>query len=180
MAPPPVEDPLRAWEARERHLATFDRWEAAGRLAVAAQEESFTARIDWRQQLEEYRVRLSGPLGQGVAELEGGPGGVVLRAPNEADLAAASASELLRARLGWEMPLEGRRFWLQGRAAPGEPPTALDLDPAGRPERLEQAGWVVHFREWRESDGIEMPRRVDLEHPRLRARLVLGSWRLGA
>ena len=151
---------------------------AVGRVSMRSADDAWSARIQWHQAGRAFRIRLSGPLGQGVMELaSAADGGVELRT-GEGVYRADSAEALLLERTGWTLPLEGLRYWILGGAEPGAAVSELDLDALGRPRRLEQSGWRIEYQRFAEIDGVTLPVRLDLHHPRFRARLLVSRWDL--
>ena len=173
----PVDDPQRVFAQRLVRLAEIEQWTAVGKLGVQSSGDSWSAGILWRQNRESYSIRLSGPLGQGLMELYGSPGLVEMRTSDDGVHRARTAEELMLAHAGWRVPLSGMRHWILGRPDPEAAIIALELDPGGRLEALEQLGWVIRFQRYDEFDGIALPTRLTLENPRVRGKLVVRSWR---
>lgn len=172
----PVADIGAAWAARERRLGALEHWDTAGRVAVRADAESFTAGLRWDQDGGRYRILLSGPLGQGGARLEGAPGEVVLTTARGETFRAARPDDLLYQQLGWRMPLGGLRYWLVGISDPSAPLSRLELDGSGLPTRLDQGDWVVEFEGWGTFEGEPMPTRMRVHNARVDAKVALQSW----
>ncbi len=53
-----------------------------------------------------------------------------------------------------------------------------EFDAWGRLVGLDQEGWRVDYAQYAAGDGLELPRRMTLDHPRLRIRLVIDEWSL--
>ena len=133
----------------------------------------------WRQDQESYRIRLSGPLGQGLMELRGTPGLVEMRTSDDGVYRARTAEELMQTHAGWRVPLSGLRYWILGRPDPQARIVDLKLDPGGRLAELHQLGWHIRYERYGEFDGIALPTILTLENARLRAKLVLRRWLTG-
>lgn len=172
----PVDDPEGVWAAREAALAAIDTWDAAGRLGIRSDDDSWSAGFTWEQRPAGFAIRLSGPLGQGLMNLTGSPGLVEMET-SEGVFRARTAEELMRRHAGWQVPLAGLRYWIMGRPDPSAPVDALELDAAGRVATLRQLGWDVRYERYGEFDGHVLPTKLSLENPRLRAKLVVRSWR---
>lgn len=172
--PAPVRGPdaalLAAQAAHEAALVAEPDWRLEGRLAVRAGGEGGSGRLDWRQQGDEFRVRLTAPVtGRGWA-LEGGPGTARLDGLDGGPLAGDDPEALLAAATGWEIPLAALGWWVRGGRAPG--PAELAFGPDGRLASLQQQGWTVEYREW---DG-DRPRRVFARRGEASVRLVVDTW----
>lgn len=179
-ATPPREDAQRqaAWERHQRWLATLGDWRAAGRVAVSADAEGWSASMRWRQRGERFRIHLSGPFGQGAVRISGSPQGVELRTADGRVEQAASPESLLASELGVAVPISALRFWLTGRPAPGSDATRLTLDWAGRVEELEQLGWTVHYQEYADGGGGDLPARLEVSRDSVQARFALRGWQV--
>ena len=174
-----VDDPERVWAEHQAALARIDRWSTIGRIGVQAAGDSWSAGIQWRQNRDDYDIRLRGPLGQGLMELRGRPGQVEMQTADGV-YRAATAEELMRVHAGWQVPLNGLRYWILGRPDPDAPVDAFTLDAGGRLAELHQQGWVIRIDRYDAFDGTDLPTRLTLENPRVRAKLVLRSWQTGA
>jgi outer membrane lipoprotein LolB len=175
----PVDDPQRAWTEHRARLASIDQWTAIGKLGIQSSDESWSAGLNWRQDRDDYRLRLSGPLGQGLMQLEGTAEGVELRTSDDEVFRARSAEELMQTHAGWQVPLSGLRYWILGRPDPDAEITHFVLDPGGRLAELQQLGWRISYARYAEFDGVVLPTRLTLENARLRAKLAVRNWRTG-
>jgi outer membrane lipoprotein LolB len=168
------------WQAHRRALEHLDQWSFSGRVAVKdKQQESWSASLDWHQRKASFDIRLSGAFGQEAARLSGKPGYAVIETADHDALSATSVEALMREQLGWSVPVEGFRYWLVGSPAPG----VIDhysLDADGRLTGLQQAGWQVRYRSYQTVAGLDLPRKLELENPRLRLRVVIDNWQLSA
>ena len=175
----PVDDPERVWAEREKRLAAIEQWTAVGKLGIQSAQDSWSAGLSWRQGRDSYRLRLSGPLGQGLMELRGSPGLVEMHTSDDGVYRAPTAEELMQTHAGWRVPLSGLRYWILGRPDPQARIVDLELDPGGRLAELHQLGWHIRYERYGEFDGIALPTRLTLENARLRAKLVLRRWLTG-
>lgn len=177
---PPVADPDKAWQDRQERVGAIDTWSLAGRVAITSPEDSWNARLRWRQSGEDYTIRLSGPLGQGAAELSGNRDGVTLRTADKETYSAQDPEALLLQTLGWRLPLAGLRYWVLGVAEPQASLTSLDLNEWGRAQAFEQSGWQVRYMNYGPVDDLQMPTKLYLDTAQLSARLVVSRWDLGS
>ena len=175
----PVDDPERAWAERQVRLALIEQWSAVGKLGMQSAQDSWSAGLSWRQDRDGYRIRLSGPLGQGLMELRGSPGLVEMRTSGDVVYRARTAEELMQNHAGWRVPLSGLRYWIMGLPDPQARIIDVELDPMGRLAELRQLGWRIRYQRYGEFDGVALPTRLALENSQLRAKLVLRSWRTG-
>ncbi|NCF29307.1 MAG: outer membrane lipoprotein LolB [Gammaproteobacteria bacterium] len=175
----PVDDPERVWAEHQARLAAIDQWAAVGKLGIQSTEDSWTAGLNWLQDRDSFTIRLSGPLGQGLMELRGSGRIVEMRTANDGVYRATTAEELMQTHAGWQVPLSGLRHWILGRPDPRARIVELALDAGGRLAELRQLDWHIRYGRYAEFDGVVLPTRLTLENTRLRAKLVVRSWRTG-
>ncbi len=178
-APTPVADPKGVWRERRKQLLALDHWTAFGKLALRSDSDAWSASLYWKQDGEDYRIRLSGPLGSGTVQIRGGPGGVELRTADNKTYQAASPEELLYKHAGWWVPLTGLRYWILGRIEPRTPVARIFIDVAGRVVGFDQGGWRVKYLDYTDVDAFAMPRKAGLQNERVTASLLLTRWNTG-
>ena len=89
----------------------------------------------------------------------------------EADQALAE----LEARLGGPVPAEQLRYWILGKAAPGE--HEWHEESSDTP-RLEQAGWTIDYSKFSSDAGARLPTVIKAASGGTRVRLVVDRWQL--
>jgi outer membrane lipoprotein LolB len=164
-----------SWEVRRATIQQRERFDFKGRVAVAAGQEGFNARLRWLQDGGRTRLSLDGPLGVGGAEvsLDGSSLSVTTSRGQRLDDDAARAE--LAARLGFEPPLRSLRYWVQGVPDPGLPATET-LDAQQRLASLEQEGWSVEYATYRAAGAEWLPERMTLRRDAVRVRLLVDGW----
>ncbi|MEX0951453.1 MAG: lipoprotein insertase outer membrane protein LolB [Gammaproteobacteria bacterium] len=165
-----------AWAQHQAALADFNAWMLRGRIAIRTADDSWSASLHWREQPPDYNLRIVAPLGRGTVELAGNAELVTMQAPDQPEQTAPDAETLLLQNLGWSVPLAGLTYWVRGLPAPDWAVDRLTLDANGRLATLEQAGWGLKVSDYLQSDGLHLPRRLELIHDEFRLRLVAQSW----
>ena len=59
----PAPSPSEPWEVRRAALQARDKFDLTGRIAVAAAQDGFNAKLRWQQQGRQSQLALDGPLG---------------------------------------------------------------------------------------------------------------------
>ncbi len=172
---PPVEE----GEGRlPEQLAAFT---LEGKVAWRHPDGRGNANLSWVQAGDDFRLLLTGPLGQGSVRLESDGDGVRLDTP-EGPRYAHQADDLLADTLGFPVPIAQARWWVLGVAAPtavaGSRAEVMERDVHGRPQVVRQDGWQVAWSDRRLVEGYALPRRVELSRAETRLTLVIGAWSL--
>ena len=175
---PPESEPgvadAAAWQAHRETLAELETWALQGRVATG-QLLGWTGNLNWRQNGEDFDVRLSRPMGAGGFRASGTLDRVVIRT-GDRRMVTTEPDALVERTLGWTFPLEPLRYWGRGLPAPGDY-DRISVDAQGRMVALEQDGWKIAFPEYAEPDGAPaLPERIVLDNGETRIRLVVDRW----
>ncbi len=80
-----------------------------------------------------------------------------------------------------QFPVSGLRYWIRGIPAPGGNARLLGWNEQGRLHRLEQDGWRVEMRNYRDVGDYRLPGKVFIkrgEEDPVDVRLVIRQWGL--
>ncbi|MEJ2481327.1 MAG: lipoprotein insertase outer membrane protein LolB [Acidihalobacter sp.] len=166
-----------AWQRHAAWVRAQHDWRLAGRFALKIGHRGWTASLHWRERGGDYRIDIFDPLGRTVAQLDGGPQRVTLRADGSAPRQAGSAAALMQAELGWSLPVAGLRYWVRGVPAPGSQPTRMRFDGSGRLTSLVQSGWEISYLDYNEALGARaLPARLRLVNGDVRLTLLVDRW----
>lgn len=165
---------LAAQSEREARLAADPDWQLSGRLAVNANGEGGSGRLEWRQQGEDFEIRLAAPVTGKSWRLRQQGGMATLEGLEEGTLAAPDAEALLYDATGWRLPVRALAAWARGARAEGA--AAIEFGPTGLPALISQQGWQVEYREWDAADPAR-PRRIFARQGEdASVRLVVDAW----
>lgn len=177
-APKAPEQPVE-FLAHQAQVLALHQWQAQGKASVTSAEQNVTLNLDWRQNKDQLQLYLSGPLGQGNAELAGATGGYQL-STNRGVFYGNRLNDFALDLLGADLPLDSLRYWLLGLADPSLSST-IDFNELGLIEYLQQAGWQVHFNRYQDTVP-PLPYRLDIQKlgpdNSDRARIVITQWQL--
>ncbi len=169
----------------EAHLQQpyHERITVSGRFSVSYQHEgkpeNVQGRFQWNQRGDDIDIDLLSPLGQTLARIRVAPGLALLERPGKQTQSAINASELTEHMLGWAMPADGLRYWLQGFSQTGSATHRLSRQTEG--ETMVAEGWQVRFVSWKPLPDGSRPGRIDLARlpsaaGELSLRLVIDAW----
>jgi outer membrane lipoprotein LolB len=175
--PAPTPAPKAAWLQHRASLSSLDHWQVRGRVAIRRGNDGWSAEFDWRQRADSYRIRLWGPFGQGGLEVHGDGKGVWLQRRDAAPVYAHNVDRLLQQETGWQLPVQGLREWLLGLPVSGQP-SVMRWDEGGRLYTLNQDGWQIDYRRYRDVGERELPDRLQLQRDSVRVKVVVDKWQI--
>jgi outer membrane lipoprotein LolB len=154
--------------------------EYRGRFAVQyddgyGHQQNAYGNFDWRETGDTVSVQMRNPLGQTMAIVTSSPSSATLELPNRQPLTADNVSTLMQNALGFALPVEGLRYWLQPSVAPtSRARTVPDPEDPSRPKEIEQDGWTIDYLSYADKPATGV-KRVNLtrEQPPLNIKLVL-------
>jgi outer membrane lipoprotein LolB len=151
-------------------------FEAAGRLSARHGAEGLAANFQWRHAGERDELELVSPLGQTIAMLGGDGASVRLQAADGRVLTAGSWTAVTEQGLGWPLPVDGLKYWMQGTARAGAPYTT-EAGEDGRAKVLRQDGWTIVYQAYTETAAAGWrPSNMTLSYPDVELRLAIDRW----
>lgn len=176
VAPPSSEN--SNWNLQRNLLQQLDSWEFRGRVDVRYNNDSDTPRIQWRQQDQEYRIRLWGTFNAGNTVITGRPGSVSMESNGET-ITASSPEELILQQLGYELPVSYLEYWIKGLPAPGDR-AELEFNELNQLSSIRQADWTVTYNNPRQYGDLSLPAAMVLTRPAndIRLRFIGLNWTL--
>ncbi len=139
------------------------------------QQRNAYGNFDWRETGDTVTLQLRSPLGQTLAIVTSSPASATLELPNRQPLTADNVSTLMQNSLGFALPVEGLRYWLQPSAAPtSQAKTTPDPQQETRLKEIQQDGWTIDYLAYADAPATGV-KRVNLvrEEPPLDIKLVL-------
>ena len=151
-----------------------------GRFAVQyvdqnGQQRNAYGNFDWQERDDTVTLQLRNPLGQTMAIVTSSPSAATLELPNRQPLTADNVSTLMQNALGFALPVEGLRYWLQPSVAPtSKAKTEKDPQQDTRLKEIQQDGWTIDYIAYADAPAAGV-KRVNLARtePPLDIKLVL-------
>lgn len=150
--------------------AAITTWQLSGKLGLRSEGQAHSGYLNWQQCGDKYRIRVSGPLGQGAASLTGNSHQATLRSRNT-EISANNPERLLKQQLGWSIPVTELLYWVRGIPAPKQNYQLIDT-------QLLQAGWQLNYQRWQQVDQYQLPAKMTATHPRAKVTLIIKDWQL--
>jgi outer membrane lipoprotein LolB len=142
-----------------------DNLQLNGRISIRyqqdQQEQSVNVNYEWQQTPTELHISLSSSFGQTVANIHQTPFRASLEQGKQETRYAADVEQLLIDSLGWSIPINDLKTWLQGFDL--QPNKIAIAIPAQDDFQLNSKGWQLRFVKWQEDAGQIRPKRIDLE-----------------
>ncbi|WP_067518705.1 lipoprotein insertase outer membrane protein LolB [Endozoicomonas ascidiicola] len=164
------------WQGHEQQLAALKTWQMSGRLNLKVPKQSGTLSVDWSQQEAQYQIYLDGPFGAAIAAISGDQNQVSVTA-SEDTMVGSSPEMLLYSMTGWQFPVSYLRRWIKGLPVQGVA-SKLTLNNQGYPEKIEQAGWVIVYQQYKPSGSLLLPTRLTVSNKVVRLNLLINQWSL--
>lgn len=141
-----------------------------GRVVIKGRDTAFSSGLRWQASPDEDELWLNAPLGQTLGHLKRDGSGAALTTADQTVYRAGSIESLTRRAFGWELPVDGLRWWVIGRAAPAPAATEAGRDARGRLVSVVQGGWRVKL----DYDGeATQPLRLQAMKPDAEIRLAI-------
>lgn len=154
-----------------------ERWQLSGKIGLRGPQLAESAYINWRQCGNVYDVRISGPLGQTVARIDGSGEQLRIWFEGQEPVQTSEPEVLMQQQLGWSVPLRALRYWVRAEAAPGT--TAEFSGPAQQPDTLQQLGWQVNYLAYHQNGTTTLPAKLRMNDAQgLQATLIINEWLL--
>ncbi len=158
-------------------LDDHERWQLSGKIGLRGPQLAESAYINWRQCGDTYDVRISGPLGQTVARIDGTGEQLRIWFEGQEPVQTSEPEALMQQQLGWSVPLRALRYWVRAEAAPGA--KSESSGPAQQPETLQQFGWQVNYLAYHQNGATTLPAKLRMNDAQgLQATLIINEWLL--
>jgi len=151
-----------------------------GRFAVQyndqnGQQRNAYGNFSWQETGDTVTLQLRNPLGQTLAIVTSSPASATLELPNRAPLTADNVSTLMQNALGFTLPVEGLRYWLQPSPAPtSRAKTEKDPEQPSRLKQITQDGWTIDYLAYADAPATGVKRlNLSRSEPPLDIKLVL-------
>lgn len=166
---------IRSGSSQDR---SDERWQLSGKIGLRAPQLAESAYVNWRQCGERFNVRISGPLGQTVARIDGLTESLTLQFEGREPITTRDPESLMQQQLGWSLPIRALRYWVRAQAAPGD--DAKFSGPEQQPTSLMQQDWQVDYLTYHQNGTASLPAKLRLSGDKnLQATLLINEWSLG-
>jgi outer membrane lipoprotein LolB len=174
--PLPTEDVKQRWDVRTEYLYQQQDWTAQIALVGKSHKQKFKTRVIWKQQSENYQIKLRDFIGRTVAIIDATPSGVVAKTSKGERYQGDDAEALIDELFAINIPVTGMRYWLKGVPMPNERIDEIVLDDDGLTKSLSQQGWEISYPNYLQYDPYKMPSQVILEFENISLTVKITQW----
>lgn len=152
--------------------AAIDSFNLEGRLSVRQGERPYHANVSWRHEPARDEILLTGPLGQGIAELTRDARGARLLTAERKEYLAPDWAALAQEVLGLTLPLNELPRWLAGGVE------ARSRDNYQRPRRALADGWQIDYLDYESDREDALPSLMEMSRDDIGLRLKIDQWQI--
>lgn len=153
-----------------------EQWQIKGKLGVRSDAGNGSLSVNWQQSSNSYIIYTQAPLGQGGATLRGDDSRIVITETGKAPVTSFAPGELVQDTFGWDLPIDGLKYWVKGTPNPKQAYSATEYDEAGNLSELEQAGWSLSFSRYQIVNEWALPGRIRATRNNTRLTLIIREW----
>lgn len=149
------------------------KWVMDGRIGVHSSNDSWQANLVWGHDERQDRLRLSGPLSQGLITIIVQKDLIYINEGDGVEHLAREPEAALRAKLGFSVPLRSLRYWVLGVPNPEVSWQVVSPETRGA---FEQEGWRVTPSGRSAMGEYSLPERLLVEGSGIRLKIVVDQW----
>ena len=134
--------------------ATLQAFQLEGRLSVRDGDKNVYVSINWQHTPNSDEIAISGPLGQGLANLSANASGALLETADHKRFEARDLDALSAQVFGVSLPVSNMSYWVLGRpghtgntnsTSPAATESVSTVDALGRLTHLTEEGWDIDY-----------------------------------
>ena len=156
-------------------LREIEEFRMEGRLSLNTGRRGYSGTVSWEQNDDLLDFRFRGPFGFGGFRIHGDLEQLRVKTTSGDEFLLRDPEKEMTERFGWSLPVHSMRYWILGVSDPGMPASEVPAED-GLLESMEQGGWLVQYDSYGESEGLVLPRRLDMERDSVRIRVMTDRW----
>lgn len=157
--------------ASEQALYALKAWSMDGRIGVQTAEDAWQANLFWEHEDHQDRLRISGPLSQGMVSIILQKDLIYINEGNGVTRLSRDPDALLRERLGFVVPLSSLRYWILGVPDPAFGYTAI-------PNGFQQADWKIEADRHTSAGNQSMPQKLRVQGSGVKLKIIADHWEI--
>lgn len=162
------------WRGQREKLEQLDHWSLTGKLAIFTSQQKGSARLNWQQQGDDYKLVLTSLIGTTIMEIQRQQGVVTITDDKGVRRQDSNPQALVYRLTGWAIPIAQLPTWIKG--LPGDADYQLGGD--GRVTELRKGDWQLHYKDYALTRLWLLPTGLELNGPETRIKLVIDEWQI--
>ncbi len=163
-------------EARQS-LYALTNWRMEGRIGAQTAEDSWHANLFWEHDSTQDRLRVSGPLSQGMISIVLQKDLIYINEGHGVTQLSNDPDAMLRERLGFAVPLASLRYWILGVPDPNMESAVIPAE-GNSPGGFQQSGWVVRMDNYMNAGNHAMPRKMRVQGSGVKLKIIADNWEI--
>lgn len=159
----------------QQSLYALKAWKVEGRIGVQATQDAWQADLHWEHEPAQDRLRLSGPLSQGMVSIVLQKDLIYINEGQGVSRLSHDPDALLRERLGFTVPLPSLRYWILGVPDPAQEYASLPSEGGASPG-FRQAGWAVRVDRYTNVGNLVLPQKLGIQGNGVRLKIIADHW----
>ena len=167
-------------KAAQSSPADIAAWSLDGRIGVqgGADGKAWQANLHWEHDPIQDRLRLSGPLNQGLVSIVSQGKLLYVNEGDGVSEMSRDAGSMLRKRLGFAVPIDSLRYWILGVPDPGSPSIAIKAAVGDSPAGFQQLGWQVTPLHAGNFGGWLLPQKLIVKGSAVKLKILADQWEI--
>lgn len=160
----------------KQHANTLTHWEIRGAMAAHNNKKGWTATFNWIQRgIDEYQIRLFGPLGGGTV-LINKKNGLITYRDGQHISSSHNANSLLKQKTGIALPVANLYYWARGLPAPGQI-KSIKYDSFHHLQSFKQADYTIEYLSTMNVNGMDLPKKIRLQGNGIMIKVAIKNWK---
>jgi outer membrane lipoprotein LolB len=161
--------------AAKQSLYALKTWRMEGRIGVQTAEDAWQANLFWEHDPHQDRLRVSGPLSQGMISIVLQKDLIYIDEGDGATQLSRDPDALLRDRLGFAVPLSSLRYWILGVPDSGQAYTPV-YGGDGALSGFRQAGWAIRMDRFMNVGNHVVPQKMQVQGSGVKLKIIADTW----
>lgn len=162
------------WQQERARLERLTHWQLSGKMAIITAQQKGSARLNWQQDGDDYRLNLSSIVGTHILELSRSKGEVTLIDNDGKQHQSQDAEALIYQLTGWNIPVQGLPEWIKGLPGKAE----FELNPDASLASVRDGQWQIVYGDYRDQAGYRLPHLLTMTGQGSRLKLQINQWTL--
>lgn len=173
---------FETWEQSSAALKKYNHWHAEGKIGFTfpyeGKRKAVSANIDWQQNVQDFDMVFSGPLGMGRFTIEKRSNKTVLTNHEGEQYIASSPEALFDEHTGMQIPWSDLAWWVRALPAPQKKYQKQLMKDSLLIEKLEQSGWIIDYSNYETYQLFQLPKKIKFSNGEINATFIVRNWEL--